>query len=318
MRTPTPCVLPTQPATRELLEATGLTARMLRTHVAAGALTRVRHGVFVASSALPDDAKGLHIVAAHAEQVVHPQAILSHESAAVVWGLPHPGFEQWHEFPPAVTIAGAGARSRRGPAVHHRGALPVGQVTRDPDGYAVTTVARTTVDLSARLDLPQALVLCDAAMRQVIDAMVTNPRRADYANPRLVTAARDRLTEAAVSHGRAGLGEAITVAAAARESVPESLTAGHLYLAGAPMPLFQHRIATRLGPVYPDFFWPEFNLIGECDGAVKYGDALGYVNEKEREQVLRDLGYRIVRWLAREIMLTPHVVVERILRALGL
>jgi very-short-patch-repair endonuclease len=57
--------------------------------------------------------------------------------------------------------------------------------------------------------------------------------------------------------------------------------------------------------------------VGECDGAVKYVDAHGYVNEKEREQVLRDLGYRIVRWLAKEIMLTPQVVVERIARALG-
>jgi very-short-patch-repair endonuclease len=41
------------------------------------------------------------------------------------------------------------------------------------------------------------------------------------------------------------------------------------------------------------------------------------VLEKEREQVLRDLGYRFVRWLAKEIMLQPAVVMERIARALA-
>jgi hypothetical protein len=33
--------------------------------------------------------------------------------------------------------------------------------------------------------------------------------------------------------------------------------------------------------------------------------------------VLRDLGYRFVRWLAKEIMLRPDVVMERIARALA-
>ena len=42
------------------------------------------------------------------------------------------------------------------------------------------------------------------------------------------------------------------------------------------------------------------------------------MQEKLREQVLRDLGFRIVRWLAREIMVEPWVVVERVARELGL
>ena len=317
MRSPTPCLLPTQPATRELLSAAGITPRMIRTQVASGALTKVRQGVFVATAALPIDAAGLHLLAAHAEQVVHPEAVLSHESAAVVWDLPTPAFGYWHDSLPALTVASVGARSRHGSAVLHRGALPAGQVTRDPDGYPITSIARTTVDLAAGRDLPQALVLCDAGARRLIERMIRNPKRSDYANPRFVRAARDHLAEAAASHGRAGLGAALELMVAARESVPESLAAGHLKLAGLPPPLFQHRIASRIGSLYPDFYWPELNLVGECDGAVKYVDARGYVNEKEREQVLRDLGYRIVRWLAKEIMLTPQVVVERIARALG-
>jgi len=57
-------------------------------------------------------------------------------------------------------------------------------------------------------------------------------------------------------------------------------------------------------------------LIGECDGAIKYTDPQSIVAEKEREQLLRDLGYRIVRWLAKEIMTRPDIVLARIERAL--
>jgi len=102
-----------------------------------------------------------------------------------------------------------------------------------------------------------------------------------------------------------------------RESVAESLSAGHMQLSGLPTPRFQAEIRTPIGTLYPDFLWEDLKLIGECDGAIKYNDASGYVLEKEREQVLRDLGYRFVRWLAKEIMLRPDVVMERIARALA-
>lgn len=50
---------------------------------------------------------------------------------------------------------------------------------------------------------------------------------------------------------------------------------------------------------------------------MKYANANAYVLEKEREQILRDLGYRFVRWQAKEIMLQPERVLDRIARALG-
>ena len=55
----------------------------------------------------------------------------------------------------------------------------------------------------------------------------------------------------------------------------------------------------------------------EADGAEKYRDQQAAVREKEREQVLRDLGYRSVRWLSKEIMARPDVVVDRVRRQLG-
>ncbi len=49
----------------------------------------------------------------------------------------------------------------------------------------------------------------------------------------------------------------------------------------------------------------------------KYADPAAIVREKEREQVLRDQGFRIVRWLGKEIHQEPKSVMSRIARALG-
>lgn len=45
-----------------------------------------------------------------------------------------------------------------------------------------------------------------------------------------------------------------------------------------------------------DFYWPEFDVVGECDGRVKYGNATDLWNEKRREDAIRPLVRRFVRW----------------------
>ncbi|MFV0430114.1 MAG: AbiEi antitoxin N-terminal domain-containing protein [Arachnia sp.] len=117
MRTPTPCPLPGHPTRVEHLVASGMSLRMIRTYLAAGTLTRIRQGVYIASHAVPTAPPDLHLLAAHAEQVVHPAAVLSHESAAVVWGLPHYGFSNWWDSAPSVTVPGG--TTRRGRVTHH-------------------------------------------------------------------------------------------------------------------------------------------------------------------------------------------------------
>jgi very-short-patch-repair endonuclease len=319
VRTPRPWTLPTQPVTRALLVASGVTDAMIRTQLATGRLTQLRAGVFLGTDAWPDTPSGRHLARAHAEQVANPDAVISHESAAVVWGLPTPGFDPWHESPVSLTRPGRTShRSRSSTATWHSGSLPVASVTRDRDGYAVTSVARTAVDLAAGRALPESLVIVDAASRLLVASFVGGrPRRADYSNPRLVKAARESLVTAARPRDLTRLRGTVDLAEACRESPAESLTAGHIQLAGLPRPQFQATLETPMGKVYPDLYWPEANLIGECDGAIKYAEANAFVNEKEREQMLRDLGYRIVRWLAKEIMTRPWEVIARIERALG-
>ncbi len=170
MPTPRPWTLPTQPVTRALLLASGITDAMIRTQLASGRLVAVRYGVFVSADAWPVDPRAQHLVRARAEVVANPGSVISHESAAVVWGLPSPGFAPWHESHVSITLASGAHGSRRSSVGQHVAELPTTTVARDPDGYPVTSVARTAVDLSAGRSLPEALVMLDAAGRQLIES----------------------------------------------------------------------------------------------------------------------------------------------------
>lgn len=317
MRTPKPWILPTQPVTRALLAAAGVTDDMIATHLSTGRLRRLRRGVYVSAACWPDDPAGQHLVRARAVQVANPDAVLSHQSAAVSWKLPTPGFAEWHDAALSLTQSGRPLRRPKDSDVElFERALRPADVVRDTYGYAVTSVPRTAVDLAARLALPEALVLLDDAARRLVKSMLNDPRRQDFSNPRYAAAARELLTGAMVRPLRP-LIDAIAKADPARESPAESLTTGYLYLSGLPMPLFQAPLKTRIGTVFPDFLWPEHKLVGECDGAMKYIDPRTLVEEKIREDAVRETGHRVLRWMGAEPMLRPDELIGRIARALG-
>ncbi len=317
MRRPRLWVLPQHPSPLAAL-GPGVTRAMVRTGLRTGSLLRLREGVYLAAAAWPDGEVEQHLTRARAEQVANRDAVLSHHSAALAWGLPSPPLTHWAVLPPVVTVPLGGRRSRTSATARVVEApLPAGHVTRDAAGWLVTTVPRTAVDVAGHLDLPDALVVLDAAARLVCSSVVAQPRRRDYAAPALLTLVRKLLDDACA--GRRGLAAtkvAVGLVDPRRESPIESLTAGHIFLAGLPMPEFQAPIHTVRGTFYPDCYWKDHRLIGEADGAVKSAGPEAVLQEKEREQYLRDLGFGMVRWLGREITLRPEVVVERIARAL--
>ncbi len=315
MRPSRPWILPAQPVTRAMLLASGVTRAMMQTQVEAGRLVVVRHGVYVSADMVPDEPRARHVLLAHAEQAANAGAVLSHQSAAVVWGLPSPMAQDWYELGVCVTLPpGQGHGSQQRSSRHRVIALGADDVVRDSEGYEVTSIRRTATDLAAGRPLPDALVILDGAARLLVERFVSRPRRSDYANARLAVAAREQLLEC----GRPSLAPSIALADPRRESAAESLSAGHFALSRLPTPDYQTRVVTSHGTFYPDFFWSGPRVIGEVDGAVKYQTPDAILQEKQREQILRDLGYTVVRWLAREIMLAPQVVLDRVSRALGL
>jgi very-short-patch-repair endonuclease len=290
---------------------------MIRTGVAAGTLVTVRHGVVVGADFWPVEPADQHLLLARAEAEANPGAVVSHQSAAVAWGLPTPGFAPWTDLPVSVTLPPSGHSSHASPAVHHLRELPRNHVQRHRLGFDATTPARTAVDLAAGLDLPAALAILDGAARVICAAMLPEIRRRDYSNPRLARAAVELLQEAAAVTRATRLAPALSLVCPARESAPESVSAGHIILSGLPVPQFQVEIRTELGTYWADFLWEGHRLIGECDGAMKYGDPQAIVMEKRREQVLRDRDFGFVRWEATESVLRPDRMLGRIERALG-
>lgn len=80
---------------------------------------------------------------------------------------------------------------------------------------------------------------------------------------------------------------------------------------GIPLPALQVTLYDRHGEevARPDFDWAEQGLVGEFDGAVKYGRLLGpgqdlvdvILAEKAREERIRRQGRWVVRWTASDL-----------------
>lgn len=313
-------MLPGVPTLGRDLVALGVSEHVLRGAVDAGRLLRLRRDVYLDPAAWPEDDDARHLLRAHAEQVVHPDGAVSHRSAARFWKLPTPGSAHAGD-PVWLTLpAGGSRRSSSRPGVEHRVApLPRHHILVNPSGCTLTTRARTAVDLSKGLSLVGALPILDAALRGECQDLLPHVRRRELANPALIEAGARTLREAVGwLPGVGSVAHAIDVASPLRESPIESLSYAHFLLAGLPLPTCQVAIRTAGGVYFPDFFWEAEGLIGEADGRTKYVDSETSMREKEREQHLRDLEYRMVRWSGKEIHLQPAVVVARVARALGM
>ena len=322
MRTPDPWTPPSTPFTFAHVAARGVSRRQLQTALGSGRITRLRQGVFIASEAMPDDPVALHLLRALAEQVVAAGRVASHETAALALGLPLRRTQQSAEARIHVTRARAPQeRTRRTERLEvHLGNVPEHHVMTTQEGLRVTTASRTALDVAAGLELPDAVMIVDAALRLELKDLAGSLDRSLYRNARLCVAAERPLIEAqpyaASPRTARHLSLVLSLANLRRESPLESFGAAHMHLAGLPAPTLQARIRTPGGDAYPDFLWEEYMVIGEADGEGKYRDASAFAHEKIREGHLRDLGHDVVRWTGREGFGSPGFVMDRLGRAL--
>ena len=125
-------------ATSTQLMAAGLSAPAIRRRRASGRIHRIHRGVYaVGHPALSNEGRWLAAVLA-----CGPGAVLSHRSAAELWGLLAPSRGDIH-----VTIpSGSGRKRRRGIQLHRSPSLPSAARTFR-NGIPVTVTARTLHDL---------------------------------------------------------------------------------------------------------------------------------------------------------------------------
>jgi hypothetical protein len=108
------------------------------------------------------------------------------------------------------------------------------------------------------------------------------------------------------------------------ESAGESVSRVRIVSDGLPIPELQVEILTPAGIFVArvDFCWKDQRTVGEFDGKIKYGRLLKpgqriedlVSKEKEREDAIRDLGWKVVRW-SWDDLYRPGVLRDRLRRA---
>ncbi|AMM21105.1 hypothetical protein AX769_14360 [Frondihabitans sp. PAMC 28766] len=196
--------------------------------------------------------------------------VLSHASAAALWGLPRLG--PWparaHVTDPALSHA---TTTRY--ASWHVGALPPGDVTTS-HGVRVTTPERTALDLASTTTFRQAVVSLDHCLRT---SLVTNDE--------LLL----RLASKGTIHGRAKALRAIEFANAKANRPGESLSRVVIHESGLVVPDLQHPFTGLFGQSADvDFFWEREGIVGEFDGETKYRDSGRWSGLPPEEVVIRE------------------------------
>lgn len=263
---------------------------------AAGREVRVGRGAYVQASqwnAL--NPRQQHILRARALSESRRHApVLSHLTAAAIHGLPV--LEPWPATIHCIVDAAPGGRSKPGVTKH---AVPLDDADIvDVNGLRVTSAARTVVDLAGSLPLLGAVAAADRALR--IDRF---ERWAPLTTREDLLEVWGRMLPFR-GHSRAL--DVLTFADGLAGSPLESVSRVNMRILGIPRPVLQESFYDAQGLIGDtDFSWPEFGIVGEADGDAKYLDE-GMRNgrsadqvklaEKIREDRLRDLPKRVVRW----------------------
>ena len=282
-----------------------------------GSWQALRPGVYLESAVATgmDAAQRHRLLAAASLPLAPDNAVVSHQSAAIVhgfavWGL---SLRTVH-----LTRPGHGGGHRRRWMHTHLSPLRPDEVTVI-DGIPVTTPARTLVDLSRSVSLESAVVTADHALH--IEAVTVeeleDARQRVLRWPGIVRATR-----------------ALAFADGLAESPGESRSRVLIERSGLPRPRLQVPIwsvdGVFLGRV--DFLFDELRTVGEFDGRVKYGrllserdlsdnvaEKIGRIvfQEKRREDAIRALPLSVGRWVWDEVHRRPVAGILRTAFATG-
>ena len=188
------------------------------------------------------------------------------------------------------------------------------------DGLASTGLAQTVVDVARHSSFGIAVTMADRAL-------APKPGAGGGVLAQSVDKAQllDALGAIAIANRRAKATAVIEFADGDSGSAGESISRVVIYRLGFPTPILQFVFRDAAGRMIVDFWWPEFDLIGEFDGRGKYlrdeftrgrSTADTVLDEKSRENRLRALGPTVARWGWDDAMAPPRL--RRKLVAAGL
>ena len=286
--------------TRPQLLASGTSRSEIASHVKDGSLLRLGRGVY-ARADLAEPFRKLSggeqlLQAAAALAIIGADAVISHQSAAQLYGIDLVGKV------PQITLTcrpERGWRNRTGIRLYAVDLPNAHQTTAS--GVPMTTVARTVIDLARTLDFKAGVVAADSALHR---KLTTKPEL------ETVVAALPRWP------GIVKAAEVVAFADKRAESALESIARVVFRDVGLPPPDLQVWLGGKVVPVgRVDFFWKKYRTVAEVDGALKYKDPIRARLQLKRDALLRADEFEVVHFDWQDITKAPDYVAELLWRA---
>jgi very-short-patch-repair endonuclease len=262
------------------------------------------------------DVGRLHVVAHGVYSVGHPdlspmgrwtaavlssgaRAVLSHRSAAALWGISNPRHGPIH-----VTVVG---RSRSSELIQrHHGSLPDDEVTAR-EGIPVTTVPRTVFDIAATSSTDEV----EVAVRQVEFLRL-------YDRLSLVDLVERYSGRRGVARIRAALARIEALPAGRVRSPLETRFLPFLRRHRLPRPRLNDWIVVGERRFQVDCHWPGSGQVVELDSWQAHGSKSAFREDRVRDRVLRTAGYEVTRISWRQLDDEPEAIasdLRQLLRA---
>jgi predicted transcriptional regulator of viral defense system len=267
------------------LERLGLSRRTIQERERAGRLHRIHQGVYSLTPRVMTE-RGRFMAAVLA---CGPEAVLSHRSAAYLWGL----VDSWEE-PIDVTAPNRRGRSPEGVAAHRDGSVqPIDKTVLH--GIPCTSVARTILDFAGVApDWEVRKVVAQAEVLGVLD------------QPKLRALLKRSRRRRGVARLRLIL-DAIHPQTKRTRSELERLFLGMCEKHAVPEPEVNVWLAAPDGRHYQaDFLWRDQRLIVEADSRRFHDTDSAFVSDRKRRQQLELAGWRVSQCTWEEVEREPR------------
>jgi hypothetical protein len=283
-----------RPFTRAQALGLGLTAWQWQQLVKHGRLHQLRHGVYV--TRLADDDLGRYQQKVGAGLMNRTNHVAFGDSAFAIHELPNPWFMPWERRP--VLIGAKKARRSR------KVSKLTGVAPLNSDWGPVTDLTMTAAWAASALPLPQALMVIDVIAQRLADTR----DRFVLSSESCRTSVRLRLTEVDLP--------GLRYADPAADSPAESCFRGHLIEAG----VTDLRCGVPVKGATGNQYFADLllgRLIVEVDGRGKYRTVQDLIDEKFREDNLREAGFDFLRVWVEDLYANPDREVQRFLAAVA-
>lgn len=278
-------------ARRQLLAA-GVSSRTIDCMIARGLLLREHAGVYAVMQAAPVPLSR----ETAALLACGDRAVLSHTSAAAIWGLlPE------RDGPVEVTLARGGTGRRRPGIKMHRSESLLRRDVQIHEGLPVTSPAWTLLDLTGCVDsrsheraFDEALVVRKIVRRSQIEDVLrrANGRR----GARVGRALLDQRYNSGITHSEA---ERRCLELIRKAELPEPKT------------------QVRMGEYTVDLLWPDQGVAFEIDGYMFHISRFAFNRDREKDTVLKAAALDPNRLSRDQIMFKPYFAIAAIAGALA-